>query len=93
MKKEPVKLEIELYTEEAMKQLDDLEKKIKSVINKIEFKCNSFRLKRKDILVVKLSGSFNYKTRMVLEKQLKKKFHRNVWVIDNFIDNVEVANM
>ena len=93
MKKEPVKVEVELDTEEAMKQLNNLEDKIKSVIGNIGFKCNTFRLKRKDILIVKLSGCFNYQTRTDLEKQLKKKFHRNVLVIDNIIDNIAVANM
>lgn len=58
----------------------------KSTTNEIKFDLKKLRLRRKDILVVRLNGMFKANDKMKIEKQLLKKLHRKVLVIDDSVN-------
>lgn len=79
-------LDVELNIEDSLKQLRELKEEVKSTTNEIEFDLKKLRLRRKDILVVRLNGMFKANDKMKIEKQLLKKLHRKVLVIDDSIN-------
>ena len=83
--KDKYTLDVELNIEDSIKQLRELKEEVKSTNNEIEFDLKKLRLKRKDILVVRLSGMFKTNDKMKIEKQLLKKLHRKVLVIDDSV--------
>ena len=83
--KDKYTLDVELNIEDLIKQLRELKEEVKSTTNEIEFDLKKLRLKRKDILVVRLSGMFKANDKMKIEKQLLKKLHRKVLVIDDSV--------
>ena len=84
--KDKYTLDVELNIEDSIKQLRELKEEVKSTTNEIEFDLKKLRLKRKDILVVRLNGMFKANDKMKIEKQLLKKLHRKVLVIDDSIN-------
>lgn len=84
--KDTYTLDVELNIEDSLKQLRELKEEVKSTTNEIEFDLKKLRLRRKDILVVRLNGMFKANDKMKIEKQLLKKLHRKVLVIDDSIN-------
>ena len=84
--KDTYTLDVELNIEDSLKQLRELKEEVKSTTNEIEFDLKKLRLRRKDILVVRLNGMFEANDKMKIEKQLLKKLHRKVLVIDDSIN-------
>lgn len=84
--KDKYTLDVELNIEDSLKQLRELKEEVKSTTNEIEFDLKKLRLRRKDILVVRLNGMFKANDKMKIEKQLLKKLHRKVLVIDDSIN-------
>lgn len=84
--KDTYTLDVELNIEDSLKQLRELKEEVKSTTNEIKFDLKKLRLRRKDILVVRLNGMFKANDKMKIEKQLKKKLHRKVLVIDNLME-------
>ena len=84
--KDTYTLDVELNIEDSLKQLRELKEEVKSITNEIEFDLKKLRLRRKDILVVRLNGMFKANDKMKIEKQLLKKLHRKVLVIDDSIN-------
>ena len=56
--KDTYTLDVELNIEDSLKQLRELKEEVKSTTNEIEFDLKKLRLRRKDILVVRLNGMF-----------------------------------
>lgn len=84
--KDKYTLDVELNVEDSLKELKRLKQEVKDTANEIDFSIKKLRLKRKDILVVKLNTKLKQSDKMYIEKQLKKKLHRKVLVIDNSIE-------
>lgn len=84
--KDTYTLDVELNIEDSLKQLRELKEEVKSTTNEIEFDLKKLRLRRKDILVVRLNGMFKANDKMKIEKQLLKKLHRKVLVIDDSVN-------
>lgn len=84
--KDKYTLDVELNIEDSLKQLRELKEEVKSTTNEIEFDLKKLRLRRKDILVVRLNGMFKANDKMKIEKQLLKTLHRKVLVIDDSIN-------
>lgn len=84
--KDTYTLDVELNIEDSLKQLRELKEEVKSTTNEIVFDLKKLRLRRKDILVVRLNGMFKANDKMKIEKQLLKKLHRKVLVIDDSIN-------
>ena len=83
--KDTYTLDVELNIEDSLKQLRELKEEVKSTTNEIEFDLKKLRLRRKDILVVRINGMFKANDKMKIEKQLLKKLHRKVLVIDDSV--------
>ena len=84
--KDTYTLDVELNIEDSLKQLRELKEEVKSTTNEIKFDLKKLRLRRKDILVVRLNGMFKANDKMKIEKQLLKKLHRKVLVIDDSVN-------
>ena len=84
--KDTYTVDVELNVEDSLKELKRLRQEVKDTANEIDFSIKKLSIKRKDILVVKLNGMFKQDTKMKIEKQLKKKLHRKVLVIDNLME-------
>lgn len=84
--KDKYTLDVELNIEDSLKQLRELKEEVKSTTNEIKFDLKKLRLRRKDILVVRLNGMFKANDKMKIEKQLLKTLHRKVLVIDDSIN-------
>ena len=84
--KDTYTLDVELNIEDSLKQLRELKEEVKSTTNEIKFDLKKLRLRRKDILVVRLNAMFKANDKMKIEKQLSKKLHRKVLVIDNSVN-------
>ena len=68
--KDTYTLDVELNIEDSLKQLRELKEEVKSTTNEIEFDLKKLRLRRKDILVVRLNGMFkaNDKRKTTIKK-------------------------
>ena len=84
--KDKYTVDVELNVKDSLKELKRLRQEVKDTANEIDFSIKKLSIKRKDILVVKLNGMFKQDTKMKIEKQLKKKLHRKVLVIDNLME-------
>lgn len=84
--KDTYTLDVELNIEDSLKQLRELKEEVKSTTKEIKFDLKKLRLRRKDILVVRLNAMFKANDKMKIEKQLSKKLHRKVLVIDNSVN-------
>lgn len=85
-KEETYKLNFELNKDEIIKDLKEIKKEFKSTAKEIQFDIKKLKLKRKDILVIKLHGFYKAKDIEIMKKQLEKQLHRNVLLIDDKID-------
>lgn len=85
-KEETYKLNFELNKDEIIKDLKEIKKEVKSTTKEIQFDIKKLKLKRKDILVIKLHGFYKAKDIEIMKKQLEKQLHRKVLLIDDKID-------
>ena len=85
-KEETYKLNFELNKDEIIKDLKEIKKEVKSTAKEIQFDIKKLKLKRKDILVIKLHGFYKAKDIEIMKKQLEKQLHRKVLLIDDKID-------
>lgn len=82
------KINLEINKEELLKDLKEIKNEVKSVTKEIDNDIKLIRLKRKDVLLVKLNGIFKEADKTIIAKQLKKTLHRKVIVIDQFVEDV-----
>lgn len=85
-------LKVDIEIENALQQLRTIKKEVKEVVKECDYELNKLSLKRKDILVVKLNGMFKQETINHIEKELKKKLHRKVIVINNNVDFFKIES-
>ena len=82
------KINLEINKEELLKDLKEIKNEVKSVTKEIDTDIKHIRLKRKDVLLIKLNGRFKEADKTEIEKRLKKSLHRKVIVIDQFVEDV-----
>jgi hypothetical protein len=87
---ESYKINLEINKEELLKDLKEIKNEVKSVTKEIDTDIKHIRMKRKDILLIKLNGRFKEADKKDIEKQLKKTLHRKVFVVDNLIEDIHV---
>ena len=73
--KNNITYELEINTEKALKDLE----KIKQTIKSCEFEINKLRLKRKDILVIKIHKENDLDK---IKRKIKKQIHRKILILD-----------
>ena len=56
--KDTYTVDVELNIEDSLKNLKKLKEEVKNTIKEIDFSIKNLRLKRRDILVVKLNGIY-----------------------------------
>lgn len=88
-KEHSLKINLELNKEELLKDLKEIRNEIKSITKEIDTDIKHLRLKRKDILVVKMDIFLKDIDKDKIEKRLKKKLHRKVIVLDASIREIE----
>jgi len=76
---------------EILKKIIELKKSIKKVVKDINFDVKRLRLKRKDILIIKVDMFLKDSDKNKMEQRLKKKLHRKVLLLDNSVRDIEVA--
>ena len=79
-------LKVDIEIDNALKQLRQVKKEVKEVVKECDYELNKLYLKRKDILVVKLNVIFKQTTIKQIEKELRKKLHRKVLVLNKDIE-------
>ena len=90
-KEDTYKVNLEINKEEIMKDLKEIKEEVKTVTKEIDTDIKHFRLKRKDILIVKVDMFLKDSDKDRMEQRLKKKLHRKVLVLDNSVRDIEVA--
>lgn len=91
-KEETYKLNFELNKDELLKDIKEIRDEVKSVTKEIDTDIKHIRLKRKDILIVKVNMFLKDNDKDRIEKTLKKKLHRKVLVLDNTVTEIETVN-
>lgn len=84
------KINLEINKEELLKDLKEIKNEVKSVTKEIDTDIKHIRMKRKDILVIKLNGMYKEADRRCMEEELKKRLHRKVFVVDSLIEDIHV---
>lgn len=79
-------LNVDIEIDNALQQLRTIKKEVREVVKECDYELNKLSLKRKDILVVKLNGMFKQTTIKQIEKELRKKLHRKVLVLNKGIE-------
>lgn len=76
---------------EILQNIVNLKKEIRKEIKGMNFDIKRLRLKRKDILIIKVDMFLKDSDKDKMEQRLKKKLHRKVLVLDNRVRDIEVA--
>ena len=90
-KEDTYNVNIELNKDEVLRGLKEIKEELKSTTKEIEFNIKKLRLKRKDILIVKVNMFLKDSDKTKMEQRLKKKLHRKILVLDNSIRDIEVV--
>lgn len=85
-------LNVDIQTDNALKQLRQIKQEVKRVVKECTYEIKKLKLKRKDILIVKMNAFLKDDDKDRLEKRLKKKLHRKVLVLDNSVKEIETVN-
>nr|DAV12766.1 MAG TPA: hypothetical protein [Caudoviricetes sp.] len=85
-------LNVDIQTDNALKQLRQIKQEVKRVVKECTYEIKKLKLKRKDILIVKMNMFLKDDDKDRLEKRLKKKLHRKVLVLDNSVKEIEAVN-
>ncbi len=85
-------LNVDIQTDNALKQLRQIKQEVKRVVKECTYEIKKLKLKRKDILIVKMDSFLKDDDKDRLEKRLKKKLHRKVLVLDNSVKEIEAVN-
>lgn len=91
-KEQSYKIRLEVNKDEVLKDIKEIKKETESIIKDAEYNINKIRLKRKDILIVKMDMFLKDNDKDKIEKRLKKKLHRKVLVLDNSVKEIEAVN-
>ena len=81
---------LDINKEKAIKDLKEIKEEAESIIKDLDYNIGKLRLKRKDILIVKMDQLISPQYKAMIEKQLKKQLHRKVIVIDKTINSMSV---
>ena len=81
---------LDINKEKAIKDLKEIKEEAESIIKDLDYNIGKLRLKRKDILIVKMEQLISPQYKAMIEKQLKKQLHRKVIVIDKTINSMSV---
>ena len=81
---------LDINKEKAIKDLKEIKAEAESIIKDMDYSIGKLRLKRKDILIVKMDQLISPQYKAMIEKQLKKQLHRKVIVIDKTINSMSV---
>lgn len=90
-KEDTYKVNLEINKDEILKDIREIKKETETIIKDAEYNINKLRLKRKDILIVKVDMFLKDSAKDRMEQRLRKKLHRKVLVLDNSIRDIEVA--
>ena len=85
-KRNEYQIELKINKDEVLKDIRQIKKETEKIIKDCEFNVNKLRLKRRDILVIKVKATISPEATDVIAKQLKKKLRRNVLIIDERMD-------
>lgn len=85
-------LNVDIQIDNALKQLRQIKQEVKRVVKECTYEIKKLKLKRKDILIVKMNAFLKDDDKDRLEKRLKKKLHRKVLVLDNSVKEIETVN-
>lgn len=83
------KVDLEINKDEILKDLREIKNEVKSVTKEIDSDIKHLRLKRKDILIVKIDMYLKEDDIQKIEQRLRKKLHRKVLVFDKTVTEVE----
>lgn len=83
-------IELTINKQEVIKDLQEIKDTVKDVIGTTECMMSKLRLKRKDVLVVKINGMLRDKDKIDIAKKLKKILHRKVIVVDQYVESMSI---
>lgn len=90
-KEDTYKVNLEINKDEILKDLKEIKEEVKATTKQISFDIKKLKLKRKDILIIKVDMFLKDSDKDKMEQRLKKKLHRKVLVLDNRVRDIEVA--
>ena len=90
-KEDTYKINLEINKEGILKDLKEIKEEVKAITKEINFDIKKLKIKRKDILIVKVNVFLKDSDKTKMEQRLKKKLHRKVLVLDNSIRDIEVV--
>ena len=90
-KEDTYKINLEINKDEVLKDIKEIKKEIESIIKNVKYNINKLRLRRKDILIVKVDVILKDTDKDKIEQRLKKKLHRKVLVLDAKVREIEVV--
>lgn len=90
-KEDTYKVNIEINKDGLLKDLKEIKEEVKATTKEINFDIKKLKLKRKDILIVKVNMFLKDSDKTKMEQRLKKKLHRKILVLDNSIRDIEVV--
>lgn len=90
-KEDTYKVNLKINKDELLKDLKEIKEEVKATTKEINFDIKKLKLKRKDILIVKVNTLLKDSDKAKMEQRLKKKLHRKVLVLDNSIRDIEVV--
>jgi len=85
-KAQSYKIRIEVNKDELLKDIRNIKKEVKEIVNECEYEINKLKLKRKDILVVKVHALYKANDMKAIKKKLEKQLHRRVLLINDSMD-------
>lgn len=92
IKNNTVTLNVDIQIDNTLKQLRQIKQEVKKVVKECTYEIKKLKLKRKDILIVKMNAFLKDDDKDRLEKRLKKKLHVKVLVLDNSVKEIEAVN-
>lgn len=90
-KEDTYKVNLEINKDGILKDLKEIKEEVKATTKQINFDIKKLKLKRKDILIIKVDMFLKDSDKDKMEQRLKKKLHRKVLVLDNRVRDIEVA--
>lgn len=81
---------IKTNKEEVLKDFKEIKQEAEKLIRETEYTLNKITLKRKDVLVIRVDMLLKEEDKRAIEERLKKKLHRKVLVLDNFVKDIGV---
>lgn len=90
-KEDTYKVNLEINKDEVLKDIKEIREEVKSVTKEIDADIKHLRLKRKDILIIKVDMFLKNTDKDKMEQRLKKKLHRKVLVLDASVREIEAV--